>query len=55
MKIFELTYRIYGRKYKTVLKGQDVKEVLRYFAMYMLGEIISIEEMIRYERNNNSK
>lgn len=46
MKTFELTYKLYGRKYKAILKGKDTKEVLSYFDRYMLGEIMSIKEVI---------
>ncbi|QPB10360.2 hypothetical protein [Clostridium phage CPQ1] len=47
MKTFEVTYIMYNRKYKATLKGKDKKEVLRFFAMYMLGKLVSIEEVIK--------
>lgn len=50
MKTFEVTYIMYNRKYKATLKGKDKKEVLRFFAMYMLGKLVSIEEVIKWVR-----
>lgn len=47
MKSFKVVYMICNRKYTVFLKGNDKKEIARFFSMYMLGSLMSIEEVIK--------